>query len=230
MHCLIFTGGDFPAKKSNVEHFFSHIDYIIAADSGLSVCKSFELTPHCIVGDFDSVDTGLLKKYSENIIQTFNTEKDFSDTELAFFEAKKYGATWITLIGGGGGRIDHLFALVELFSKSFYPNVWLTEHEAIIFLNSAKILLLDNLCPTDTISIFPIQRELSICDFKISSQGLFWELSDLKWTKGFFSLSNKIATKFFEKKKSIQLKIEKGYFLIIVPHKTKIQFMKKNLL
>ncbi|MGL4982550.1 MAG: thiamine diphosphokinase [Treponemataceae bacterium] len=224
MHCVIFTGGEFPLEKSFVSHFLHEVDYVIAADSGLHVCEQFDFQPNCILGDFDSINPNLLQKYPTNIIHSFDTEKDFSDTELALFEAKKNQASFITLIGGGGGRIDHLLSILELFLHPLSPNIWLTQYEAIIHLQAKKTLKIHNLSLNDTISVFPTKKDFQASDYKIISHGLFWPLSMVDWKAGVHSLSNKIENDFFEAKKSVDLYVESGQFIVIVPHTAVVSF------
>ena len=72
---------------------------------------SYNFTPQCILGDFDSIsDKRVLAEYASEIVQKFSCDKDWTDTEIAIENAYKKAAhensvPYITLIGGDGGRI-----------------------------------------------------------------------------------------------------------------------------
>lgn len=85
--------------------------FVIAADGGLSFLASHGLTPHLIVGDFDSYG-GALPKGVE--IVRHPVMKDQTDMELAVYEALRRGAGRLFLYGGLGGRLDHTYANIQL--------------------------------------------------------------------------------------------------------------------
>jgi len=91
---LIVTGGNISkelvSKVVNEESFMS----IIAADKGLEIIDDLEIMPQHIVGDFDSLNQNILKKYESFVqVHKYNTEKDFTDTDIAVKLAIKLGAT-----------------------------------------------------------------------------------------------------------------------------------------
>ena len=119
MHVVVFTGGQAPLPNDTV-FYFAHtpkIDYIIAADEGLDTLEAYRhfygtthnFRPDYILGDMDSLkDESLLKKYASVHTEIYNTEKDYTDTELAIQKAESLGLNrrrgdMITLIGGSGG-------------------------------------------------------------------------------------------------------------------------------
>ena len=80
------------------------VDLVIAADSGYSTAKKLGITPDITMGDFDSYREKLPPEM--NILRVA-CEKDVTDTMLACEYARDNGCTYITIIGGTGGRIDH---------------------------------------------------------------------------------------------------------------------------
>lgn len=83
---LIVTGG-------SIEHDFlrslilnEQYSVIIAADKGLLALDRLNILPNYILGDFDSAGSEILSKYREKSIpiMTFPSQKDMTDTELAF--------------------------------------------------------------------------------------------------------------------------------------------------
>ena len=90
---------------------------LIAADSGLRLCLRRGLTPAYIVGDFDSFDgEDTLRGFAEKgaVIRRFRPEKDLTDTQIAAQLAMEQGCTRIHLLGGTGGRLDHLLGNLQI--------------------------------------------------------------------------------------------------------------------
>lgn len=113
---LIITGGGiddrFLAEQVKREQYTT----IIAADSGLAAADRLGLVLDFIVGDFDSVPEEILSKYREKStpIETFPTEKDKTDTQIALELALMQSPASIDILGGTGTRLDHTLANVHL--------------------------------------------------------------------------------------------------------------------
>ena len=107
--CWIFGGGDFsPACP----HIPKTGDFVIAADSGLDLVRSLNLTPDLTVGDFDSlgrVPTG------KNVV-TLPVEKDVTDAAAAVGIGRARGYSDFRFVGCTGGRPDHTFAAYQLLA------------------------------------------------------------------------------------------------------------------
>lgn len=214
MAILVFTGGKFPSPKT-VKHFFdTTIDYVIAVDSGLNPAelysKKFHFQIDEIIGDMDSLKNPKkrLKKYPKEIISFFSKDKDFSDTELGIFCAikKRKNNEPIYLIGGDGGRIDHLFAIKILFQTENAPNLWLCKNQIVISLGCNEKIILSNITEDNYISIFPSHNNKE----KIVSEGLFWPLENVDWNVN-YSLSNKPSAS------EVLIHVEEGRFIIVAP-------------
>jgi thiamine pyrophosphokinase len=65
------------------------------------------LEPLLWVGDFDSASPPLQSRYAHIPRQTYPTDKDFTDAELAVRAALNVGATQLILVGALGGQTDH---------------------------------------------------------------------------------------------------------------------------
>lgn len=218
-HIIVFTGGTYPEPKF-CKYFFRNFqkpDYIIAADSGLELLDLFNnfykndlFLPNCILGDMDSLkNKSLLKKYKnlpECQIEKFDPYKDFTDTELALILASKVKNqnTIVTLIGGSGGRIDHLLSVFNLFSTNIRPDFWLTSDQILCFVEkNKKISLLTNKKDSPISVLLPMNKNPILVNNKISklihSSGLEWE-SHLFRNEFVPSLSNILKVENFLKK------------------------------
>lgn len=115
---LIVTGGTINLRFSREYLKTRTFDQIIAVDGGLLAIHELQLAPTAIVGDFDTVDSGLLEEYKksgEAIYWEFhNPEKDETDTELALNTAMKLGCTSLVILGATGGRMDHSIGNIHL--------------------------------------------------------------------------------------------------------------------
>jgi len=108
MRAIIIANGEIN-NISIIEQSICEGDYIIALDGGLKYVDKAGIKPNVIVGDFDSVDMGLVEKYRlKNVeLQSFPVRKDFTDMEIGIDIAAKAGAEEIVLLGALGGRLDH---------------------------------------------------------------------------------------------------------------------------
>lgn len=98
IHTLIITGGEI--NNSFLEHYFKQnsAQYIIAVDKGLESLETINLLPTHIIGDFDSVNDDVLKKYHTIPTIKLNPEKDYTDTHMGLKLAIELNSTDITII------------------------------------------------------------------------------------------------------------------------------------
>lgn len=93
---------------------------IIAVDAGLRHLDKAGFTPDILVGDFDSVQTDILKKYTKHRdaqIYRYSPVKDASDLELAvqICHGKRFRRLY--MLACSGGRLDHMLANIFLLCK-----------------------------------------------------------------------------------------------------------------
>ena len=96
--CLIFCAAEFDRLAVPVEDG----DYILAADGGLRHLNKLNITPHGIIGDFDSLG------YVPDGAQVFPVEKDDTDAMLAARKGLELGYREFLFYGAlDGPRLDH---------------------------------------------------------------------------------------------------------------------------
>ena len=97
-------------------------DLVVAADSGVDQALRLGLRVDLAVGDFDSVSAAGLAaaEAAGTVIERHPMDKDATDAALALDAAIDRGATRILVVGGGGGRLDHLLANVMLLAADRY--------------------------------------------------------------------------------------------------------------
>jgi thiamine pyrophosphokinase len=110
--------------------------FVIAADSGLDHARAAGLAVDLVVGDLDSVSPDALAAAERGgvPIERHPAAKEAIDTELAIDAALAHGADRITLVAGGGDRIDHVLAGLLLLThpmlagvdvQAWYGTAWL---------------------------------------------------------------------------------------------------------
>ncbi|MCI1209704.1 MAG: thiamine pyrophosphokinase [Treponema sp.] len=242
MHIVIFTGGNYPTPEISLNYWkqVSKPAFIIAADSGLCTCRLYkkyfmektdlpDFSPDMILGDMDSLpEKSLLSEYSEQIIQRSNPYKDFTDTEIAIdFAVKKAAALhktpFITLIGGDGGRIDHLIGIYDMFSTPAHPSVWLCSVQAVWFAAAGTEFNIKDVTPEDKISISRLTAARK--GGKITSTGLEWE-NPLFRTEGMPSISNRISEKNYKLQDPVRIVFSEGNFIMMLPYTASVTFRK----
>ncbi len=128
MESLIVSGGNL-----EIEFARSYIEqhpcgFTIAVDSGMEFFYQQKVIPDYIVGDFDSVEPGILHyfqniKQKQPVILQFQPEKDETDTELAIRTAIGKGSDKIHLLGATGSRMDHMLGNLHLLGAAMKQGV-----------------------------------------------------------------------------------------------------------
>lgn len=187
MNTILITGGEIPEYKYVKE--LLHVDYICVADSGLDWVVENGVEFDHVLGDMDSLkDKSLLDSIPSGKITLLPSDKDDTDTVFGLRFLKEIGATKITLIGGGGGRIDHLLGIVSLFETDLAPDIWYTNREQIHFVKG--FYNLGNFIGF-SISVYPVGKV--VCS--INSYGLKWDLSEVEWTYKSIGISNSVESR-----------------------------------
>jgi thiamine pyrophosphokinase len=84
--------------------------FVIAADSGVELAQALGWPVDLAVGDFDSVQPDALAaaEAAGARVERHPPAKDATDLELALDAAAALDPTEIVVVGGAGGRMDHL--------------------------------------------------------------------------------------------------------------------------
>lgn len=141
MKVLVITGGNidddfaFSFLKKN------KYDEVIAVDGGLAFADRAGIGITHLVGDFDTIDSGILEKYihREDIcVHQFIPEKDYTDTDIAVKLALRLltgdaarneaqplpGEKVLHILGGTGTRLDHVLANLQMLKNVMEAGVW----------------------------------------------------------------------------------------------------------
>jgi len=163
-------------------------DLYVAIDGGLNHCAALGLTPPFLVGDMDSIDPEIRKKFPQIKELKFDRDKDATDLELGLEFLIKKKPKSITIFAGFGDRVDHSLANLLLLSR--YPGK--------VFLETEKEILgvIDQTLELETragqhFSLIPLNGQVE----GITTDGLKWELQEEVLDKHFVGISNEALGK-----------------------------------
>jgi thiamine pyrophosphokinase len=217
---MVFTGGEGPSPGI-ARRLAAEADLVAAADSGLAAAEAAGIRPRWIVGDMDSLnDLSRLSAYPADRVFCHPHEKDYTDTELGLSLLWEKGCDEVWIAGGGGGRVDHLFALRALFERERTPRRWITARDDIWAVDAPGVLTSGDLVPPGAegkaAPVFApgtiiAAAPLGNGPWKATSTGLKWPLDNVQWNRGFFGASNEATEEAFS------VRVEQGRFMIILP-------------
>ena len=210
MKTLLITGGKISTDFALTFFENNEYDCVIAADKGLEVLNKLCIKSDYIIGDFDSLEAGILCEYSEDSIITLNPEKDFTDTEAAIRLAIEKGADSVTIIGATGSRLDHVMANISLLMLPLevgIPACIIDENNRIRLIDKTTELTREE-CFGDNVSLIPYTDEVS----GVTLKGFYYPLNN-KVLNRFKEPSLGISNKIIEDKCIIE--IESGIMLVI---------------
>ncbi len=128
---------------------------VIAADSGAELGGPVDL----LVGDLDSISAETLAGIER--VERHAAEKDATDLELALTAALRLEPDRILVLGGAGGRLDHLLGGLLLLAAEAYAGVEVDAQigaSAVHVVRGERTLLGD---PGELISLFAVNGPAS---------------------------------------------------------------------
>jgi thiamine pyrophosphokinase len=174
--CLVVTGGD-PVPAGALDGLPDHA-FVIGADSGVATAVGLGLRVDLAIGDFDSLDPCVLAEVARAgaVVERHPVAKDATDLELALDAALDRGATRVVVVGGHGGRLDHLLANALVLAAPRHAGVvvearmgdarvWVARPDAPCCVAGA---------PGTTVSLLPVGGPAT----GITTTGLAYELRD----------------------------------------------------
>lgn len=201
-HGLLFVGGNAPDPLW-YEHLKNRFDLIVAADQGFDIACRLGIQVDRVVGDMDSVgNTEAFRLIGEDKLIRYDEDKDYTDTEIGLDLLWEMGCADVCIYGGGGGRLDHLVALLSLFERDTYPDVWVTDTHLVVTV-SDDIEIVGKM--GNVVSFFPVGKK----PCTMTSSGLKWPLDGLVWKKGDCGVSNVIS------EESMRVQVKTGRLVMI---------------
>jgi thiamine pyrophosphokinase len=146
--------------------------FVIAADAGIVEAERLGLHVDLLVGDLDSAPPDAVARASR--VERYPVDKDASDLELAVAAAVAAEARRIVVVGGDGGRLDHLLGNAFLLASDRWADV---EIDAV--LGDATIWVVRGERAIDgrageLVSLFAVGGPAR----GVTTSGLRWQLND----------------------------------------------------
>jgi thiamine pyrophosphokinase len=201
MHVVILAYGDMPPIEF-IEKVTSEADLFIATDGAANSLLARDIHPDLILGDFDSVTQASLQAISpEKIVPA--DDQEASDLDKAIHHALSLDAKQITLIGTGGGRVDHQLTAFSLLLK-YEPRV-----DIRILTESAETRVIKGQhtifgSPGDIVSLVAFEAADGV-----SFEGVRWPLNNETIEPGSRGVSNELVGA------SAQLEVRSGRLLLV---------------
>lgn len=170
---VVVAGGDpvLPAERAWVPGDA----VVIAADSGLDHAHALGLRADVAVGDFDSVSPRALERAEADgtRLERHPAAKDATDLELALDAAAAHGPERIVVLGGHGGRVDHLLANAALLAADRYASVEVVAHMGGATLTVVRSSAEVRGAPGELVSLLALHQPAS----GVRTHGLLYPLS-----------------------------------------------------
>lgn len=212
--CIIITSYQSALLKDSLE--FLPDDFVLCADGGYSHARNEGITPHVVLGDFDSIDYESLENdrrhsgLTECHVVRVAAEKDDTDTLICLKYAMERGYEEFFVLGGLGGRLDHTVANLQTmcYAVAHGKTIWFLDGKNRATLRAPGSLTVE--AQKDCkISLFAFEES---CE-GVSISGVKYPLRDHLLTNDFpLGVSNE----FLEKKAEITH--TSGKLLVILSH------------
>ena len=184
--------------------------FVIAADSGLGVATALGVDVDLVVGDLDSVDlTALERARAAGVeVRQFPSDKDRTDLALALDAGVEAGADRIVVVGGHGGRLDHLLANALLLASPEYADVEVLAHMGEATIHVVRDATALSGSPGELVTLLPAHGPAH----GVTTDGLLYPLAGETLTAGSSrGVSNELAAR------EATVRLRDGVLLVIQP-------------
>jgi len=183
---------------------------VIAADAGVHEAERLGLHVDLLVGDLDSADPAAVARVeaSGGRVERHPADKDASDLELALVAAAVADARHVLVLGGDGGRLDHLLGNAFLLASPRFADLRI---DAV--LGAARVHVVRDEramdgSPGELVSLFAVGgRALGV-----GTDGLRWRLDDDELMPG---STRGLSNEFLGSSGSVR--VAKGVVLVVQP-------------
>tara|TARA_A100001011_G_scaffold383514_1_gene454849 strand:- start:108 stop:746 length:639 start_codon:yes stop_codon:yes gene_type:complete len=185
---IIFANGELPTSKKAYKELLSN-KFILCCDGAVLKAESLEHEPDLIIGDLDSINNQIKKKYKNKIIKIKN--QDSNDLFKALHWAEENNVESATIIGADGGSDDHylgnLFIILE--NDFSFKIKLITNNGQFDLTNGEEFSSIRN----QRVSLFCLDKEA-----KITSYGLKYKLKNYQFNNLYGATLNIAKTKKFK--------------------------------
>ena len=204
---VVFLNGDL-ADLSRIPQHINKKTLLVGCDGGTAHILSLGLTPHVVIGDFDSISPKVVRALKNKKVEYFRypTDKLFTDSELGVTLAMKRGCKEIILAGVRGTATDHFLGNLFMLAKKKFASldIKIIEGREEILLVRTRVRIKGS--KGDDLSLIAIGQDAE----GVSTKGLFYPLKNATLKSGTAQgIRNKLTGKYAE------ITVRKGPLLVI---------------
>jgi len=168
---VVLADGSFPAHEIPLE-YLRNAGHIICCDGSARSLVEAGFEPEAVVGDLDSLDSGLLNRFYDRLVR--DDDQETNDLTKAVRWCREKGYDEVVILGATGKREDHTLGNISLLAEyAIYIKVSMVTDTGI-FVPLHSSMSLDSF-PGQQISVFSLNPLT-----EVSSHGLRYEMDRLK--------------------------------------------------
>ena len=168
---VILADGSFPAHEVPLG-YLRNAGHIICCDGSARSLVESGFEPEVVVGDLDSLDSGLLNRFYDRLVR--DDDQETNDLTKAVRWCREKGYDEVVILGATGKREDHTLGNISLLAEyAIYIKVSMVTDTGI-FVPLHSSMSLDSF-PGQQISVFSLNPLT-----EVSSHGLRYEMDRLK--------------------------------------------------
>ena len=155
---------------------------VIAADAGVHEAERLGLRVDLLIGDLDSAHPAAVARVEAagGQIERHPVDKDASDLELALVAAAVAGASQVLVLGGDGGRLDHLLGNAFLLASERFAGLRIDAVLGAAWIHVVRDERSMQGTPGELVSLFAVGGPAR----GVSTDGLRWRLDGDELTPG----------------------------------------------
>ena len=201
--CILLANGKFPELRIPLDIIIESKN-IICLDGAVNNLVKYNLEPSMIIGDLDSINSGLKEKYSEIIVEVHDQSKNDLVKGLDWLDVREYSE--VTILGATGIREDHSIANIFIILEKKYQMAIkiITDYGIFQIIKGRKSI---NSFKGQPVSIFTIKK-----DVKITTSNLKYNLNRDSLTTLFSGTLNESISNCFN------IEVDRGSILLYTAH------------
>ncbi len=175
---LVFANGELAAGDW-LRDYLERAGAVIAADGGLRHLLALGRRPDVLIGDLDSLPPGVdgdTAAAFAGAVLRYPRDKEETDLELALLYAvERYPDAEVLIVGGAGGRLDHLLANVLILAHPRLlgrPVRFVDDRQSAWLVATGATTIAG--APGDVVSLLPLGGPAHVA----ATGGLRWPLRD----------------------------------------------------
>jgi thiamine pyrophosphokinase len=170
---IIFANGELP-DINKARSLLQQDDHILCADGGTRHVLALGIQPNLIIGDMDSAEKGILRKFEgEGVnLELYPRDKNETDLELAINRAIELKPKQVIIVAALGGRLDQTLANITLLTDPRLSNSDIRLDDGVEEIFFCRDQAEVHGRSGDIVSLIPWQGEVS----EVQTKNLKWML------------------------------------------------------